>query len=65
MKKTNNEGADAAQQLDIFNINKVEVKLGNAFVRLPAKNLRKILILLKRPSYGKTHNFRLGPLVRG
>jgi len=54
MKKPNSEVAGAAPQLDDFKIRKVEVNLGNAFVRLAAKDRRKVLALLKRHGYGKT-----------
>jgi hypothetical protein len=53
MENTHSEGPVAKPQPDNFKLRKLEVNLGNAFVRLAAKDRRKVMRLLNQLAFGK------------
>jgi hypothetical protein len=53
MYKKNNSDRDAGLQPDDFKLRKVLVNLGNAYVRLAARDRRKVMRLLEQLAFGK------------
>ena len=54
MGKTHVEGPNMGLQVDAIELRKVEVNLGNAFVRLGAADRRKVLRSLEQLVYGNS-----------
>ena len=54
MGKTHVEGPNMGLQVDAIELRKVEVNLGNAFVRLAAADRRKVLRSLEQLVYGNS-----------
>jgi hypothetical protein len=53
MEKAMSEGLVAGPQPDDFKLRKLLVNLGNAYVRLTARDRRKVMHLLKQLAFGK------------
>jgi hypothetical protein len=53
MKKIKSEGSVAGTQPDYFKLRKLFAKLGNTYVRLSARDRRKVMRLLERLTFGK------------
>ena len=57
MDQTQNQGWDAEPKLNAIKVQKIEVNLGNTYVRLAACDRRKVMRLLERFIYKRTGSY--------